>query len=76
MQSEEAIENWLKENNITEVECLVPDITGNARPPERSRGKTTEPISIDPRKIERLVDPEVSVVHLLPPFLQIPIRVP
>lgn len=31
MQSEEAIENWLKENNITEVECLVPDITGNAR---------------------------------------------
>ena len=31
MQSEKAIENWLKQNNITEVECLVPDITGNAR---------------------------------------------
>ena len=26
-----AIEKWLKENNISEVECLVPDMTGNAR---------------------------------------------
>ncbi|MBE9548391.1 MAG: glutamine synthetase [Proteobacteria bacterium] len=25
------IDNWLKENRITEVECLVPDMTGNAR---------------------------------------------
>ena len=25
------IENWLKEHKITEVECLVPDMTGNAR---------------------------------------------
>ena len=22
---------WLKENNISEVECIVPDLTGNAR---------------------------------------------
>ena len=26
-----SIELWLKENQITEVECLIPDITGNAR---------------------------------------------
>ena len=25
------IEGWLKEHNISEVECLVPDMTGNAR---------------------------------------------
>ena len=25
------IRNWLTENRITEVECLVPDMTGNAR---------------------------------------------
>lgn len=25
------IERWLKEHQITEVECLIPDITGNAR---------------------------------------------
>ena len=31
MQSEKAIEDWLKKHNITEVECLVPDITGKAR---------------------------------------------
>jgi glutamine synthetase len=31
MQSQKQIENWLKENKITEVECLVPDMTGNAR---------------------------------------------
>ena len=31
MQSQQEIENWLKENKITEVECLVPDMTGNAR---------------------------------------------
>ncbi len=31
MQSQMEIENWLKENKITEVECLVPDMTGNAR---------------------------------------------
>jgi glutamine synthetase len=27
----ERIRDWLKENRITEVECLVPDMTGNAR---------------------------------------------
>ena len=26
-----AIEAWIKEHQISEVECLVPDITGNAR---------------------------------------------
>ena len=31
MQSEQSVEEWLKQNKITEVECLVPDITGNAR---------------------------------------------
>ena len=31
MQSQMEIENWLKQNKITEVECLVPDMTGNAR---------------------------------------------
>jgi len=31
MQSLTEIENWLKEHKITEVECLVPDMTGNAR---------------------------------------------
>ena len=30
-QQESAIKRWLKERRITEVECLVPDITGNAR---------------------------------------------
>jgi glutamine synthetase len=29
--SMEKISDWLKENRITEVECLVPDMTGNAR---------------------------------------------
>jgi glutamine synthetase len=24
------IRDWLRENRITEVECLVPDMTGNA----------------------------------------------
>ena len=28
---EPALLRWLKDRNITEVECLVPDITGNAR---------------------------------------------
>lgn len=27
----DSIDKWLKENGITEVECLVPDMTGNAR---------------------------------------------
>lgn len=27
----QAIKSWLKEHQISEVECLVPDITGNAR---------------------------------------------
>jgi glutamine synthetase len=27
----DTINDWLKQNSITEVECLVPDITGNAR---------------------------------------------
>ena len=31
MQSQMEIENWLKEHKITEVECLVPDMTGNVR---------------------------------------------
>lgn len=30
-QRESALLAWLKERNITEVECLVPDMTGNAR---------------------------------------------
>lgn len=29
--STDRISNWLRENRITEVECLVPDMTGNAR---------------------------------------------
>jgi len=29
--SMEMIRDWLRENRITEVECLVPDMTGNAR---------------------------------------------
>src|SRR5690606_28879951 len=31
VQEGSALLRWLKERNITEVECLVPDITGNAR---------------------------------------------
>lgn len=27
----ESINQWLKENRITEIECLIPDMTGNAR---------------------------------------------
>jgi glutamine synthetase len=30
-QQESTLKRWLKERRITEVECLVPDITGNAR---------------------------------------------
>lgn len=30
-QQENSLKRWLKERRITEVECLVPDITGNAR---------------------------------------------
>lgn len=30
-QPESSLRRWLKERHITEVECLVPDITGNAR---------------------------------------------
>ncbi len=30
-QQEHALRRWLKDRRITEVECLVPDITGNAR---------------------------------------------
>ena len=26
-----ALEAWLNKHNISEVECLVPDLTGNAR---------------------------------------------
>ena len=29
--SMDTIRDWLRENRITEVECLVPDMTGNAR---------------------------------------------
>ncbi len=31
MTSQNIVEQWLRDNNITEVECLVPDMTGNAR---------------------------------------------
>lgn len=31
VQQENSLKRWLKERNITEVECLVPDLTGNAR---------------------------------------------
>ena len=31
MVNDKTIESWLKDNAITEVECLVPDLTGNAR---------------------------------------------
>ncbi len=31
MMSMDRIRDWLKKNQITEVECLVPDMTGNAR---------------------------------------------
>lgn len=30
-KSENSLKRWLKDRRITEVECLVPDITGNAR---------------------------------------------
>lgn len=30
-QHDHEIRQWLEENNISEVECLVPDMTGNAR---------------------------------------------
>ncbi|HBK45017.1 MAG TPA: glutamine synthetase [Xanthomonadaceae bacterium] len=30
-QPESSLRRWLKDRHITEVECLVPDITGNAR---------------------------------------------
>lgn len=30
-QQESTLKQWLKERRITEVECLVPDLTGNAR---------------------------------------------
>lgn len=31
VQEDSTLLRWLKQRNITEVECLVPDITGNAR---------------------------------------------
>ncbi len=31
VQIEHELKRWLKDNRITEVECLVPDFTGNAR---------------------------------------------
>ena len=31
MANDKTIENWLKDNEIKEIECLVPDMTGNAR---------------------------------------------
>ena len=31
VEPESALLRWLKERHITEVECLVPDFTGNAR---------------------------------------------
>ncbi len=30
-REESHLKRWLRENRITEVECLVPDMTGNAR---------------------------------------------
>ena len=27
----ETLKSWLQENDISEVECLIPDLTGNAR---------------------------------------------
>ena len=30
-REESHLKRWLREHRITEVECLVPDITGNAR---------------------------------------------
>jgi glutamine synthetase len=31
VEAENSLKRWLKDNRITEVECLVPDFTGNAR---------------------------------------------
>ncbi len=31
MKYSNEVEQWLKEHNVEEVECLIPDITGNAR---------------------------------------------
>ena len=36
------LENWLNERRVTEVECLVPDLTGVARGKILPRGKFTE----------------------------------
>ncbi|MDP2222409.1 MAG: glutamine synthetase, partial [Hydrogenophaga sp.] len=36
------LENWLNEHRVTEVECLVPDLTGVARGKILPRGKFTE----------------------------------
>jgi glutamine synthetase len=36
------LENWLDQRNVTEIECLVPDLTGVARGKILPRGKFTE----------------------------------
>ena len=36
------LEQWLNERRVTEVECLVPDLTGVARGKILPRGKFTE----------------------------------
>ncbi len=36
------LENWLNEHRVTEVECLVPDLTGVARGKILPREKFTE----------------------------------
>ena len=36
------LENWLNERRVSEVECLVPDLTGVARGKILPRGKFTE----------------------------------
>ena len=36
------LENWLNERRVTEVECLVPDLTGVARGKILPREKFTE----------------------------------
>jgi glutamine synthetase len=42
LKSFKDLENWLNENRITEVECLVPDLTGVARGKILPRAKFTE----------------------------------
>jgi glutamine synthetase len=36
------LERWLDERRVTEIECLVPDLTGVARRKKKPREKVTE----------------------------------